>query len=233
MKNGHAPGPSPTPSPASQEPPIGTRSFVPPDYHLPDGYDAVGVLAFRAPAAGDTERGRRILICKAYVTTLPDASTVFQQSPDTPQIVTLWPLNGIDKPWSVDAPPAGPMLDALCATSVDHYAHLAGDRWLARLPAEVRPAANRRGPFLIAWAPPSTQVDPNKPVLIVDLTDFQQEGTILEAFAIWKDRIEANPDLWSHGWDRTLLKLQLQAVSDHYGGLVLAAFKLLPFVGDE
>jgi len=215
---------------AQNKPAIGTRLFVPFDPRLPAAYGAVGVIAFRGAASNDIERSRRILICQAYVSELLDSEVVQERSPDMPQMVTLWPRDDITQPLSFRKTGVADV-SAECGLAVDHYDTFAGEYWLDQL-SDSR-TASRRGPFLIAWSPPDSQGDPNAPALFVDLSDFSQEETILEAFRLWKERIEADPSLWSNGWDRTLLRLKLQATVDKYGGLVVAAFKMVPFVGDE
>ena len=234
-----APPPAPLPWPADPGPakanggshstaPLGTRLFAPADYALPKGYGAVAVVAFRSAPATTAERDRYITICEAYVTGLPDAVIATIAAPNRPQMVTLWPRDDLLAPQSVRAPPPGPALRDLCQASVDNYAYVAADNWLSELPTRVRFGGARRGPFLIAWAPPDARGRPNVPILTLDMSDFRRPELARKAFAAWKTEIEDDPDLWASGWSLTRWKLKVEAMATKHGGPIIAAFKLLP-----
>ena len=216
-------------------PPIGTRMFAPAILDLPAGFSAVGVLAFPRPPANDIERRRALAICKAFITVLPDSAAASAQAPGRAQMVTLWPMTTRTDPQAIDRG----LLDgiperlrtAICARAVLSYGYIAADGWLAQLPRSARLDPAARGPVLIAWAPPASRGDPRAPVLIYDLSAYEQPATLVQAFSIWKKEIEDRPALWGNGWDLTRWRLEAAARLDRYGSGVLAALKLVPFLG--
>lgn len=212
-------------------PSLGTRFFVPAVAALPSGFGAVGVVAFPHPPVDAAERARDIAICRAYVTALPDSRDALAQAPDRPQMVTLWPRTDLATPLSVRAPVAADRAITLCETAIDNYAYVSADGWLADLPARVRLDPSARGPLLIAWAPAASRGDPRTPVLTFDLSSYDQLPTMVSAFGIWKREIESRPDLWKNGWDQTRWRLEAAARVDRYGAGILAALKLVPFLG--
>lgn len=230
-----APAPRPRPPRLDGAPPdneaIATRLFVPPDYALPKGYGAVAVLVFIEPPQDELTRLRYIQVCESYMSVLPDADAVYRERPQLAQMVTLWPREDIAAPLSFKLKSFS-QLGPACAAAVENYAYLAAGGWLAKLPRQARFGADRRGPFLIAWAPPSAVGRANVPILTFDLSDFEQSGTIRTAFRWWRQEIEENPSLWENGWDLTRWKLNTQAMADNYATRILAAVKLVPFIND-
>jgi hypothetical protein len=208
--------------------PLGSRLFTPPLYNVPKGYGAVAVIAFAHPPADDVERKRYLAACAAFVTVLPDAQIAFEEAPSRPQMVTLWPREDLSKPLSVRAPPPGAALDRVCAEAVDNFAYVAADGWLSELPRNVAFERARRGPFLVAWAPPSARGQANVPILRYDLSDFADRAEFVDSLTLWKNEIEDDPDLWSRGWDLTRWRLRIRTFSDHYAEQIFAGLKLVP-----
>lgn len=211
--------------------PLGTRLFTPPIYEIPKGYGAVAVLAFPHPPADDDERARYRAACVAYVTVLPDSAVASAFAPDRPQMVTLWPRDDLQTAMSVQAPGSAAELSRLCAAAVEHYAYLAADGWLSQLPRTVAFDRAARGPFLVAWAPPTARGRPNVPILRYDLSDFAASSEFVDGFTLWKNEIEDDPSLWASGWNLTRWKLKTRALSDRYADRILAGLKLVPFIG--
>jgi hypothetical protein len=213
--------------------PLGTRLFTPPIYDLPKGYGAVAVLAFPHPPTDDDERARYRAACVAYVTVLPDSAVASAFAPDRPQMVTLWPRDDLQTAISVQAPGSAAELSRLCAAAVEHYAYLAADGWLSQLPRTVAFDRAARGPFLVAWAPPTARGRPNVPILRYDLSDFAAASEFVDGFSLWKNEIEDDPSLWASGWNLTRWKLKTRALSDHYAERIFAGLKLVPWIGDH
>jgi hypothetical protein len=211
--------------------PLGTRLFTPPLYEIPKGYGAVAVLAFPHPPADDDERARYRAACAAYVTILPDSAAASAFAPDRPQMVTLWPRDDLQAAMSVQAPGSAADLSRLCAAAVEHYAYLAADGWLSQLPRTVAFDRASRGPFLVAWAPPTARGRPNVPILRYDLSDFATASEFGDSFTLWKNEIEDDPSLWASGWNLTRWKLKTRALSDHYADRIFAGLKLVPWIG--
>jgi hypothetical protein len=213
--------------------PIGTRLFISADGKIPEGYGAIAIVVFpRAPVDAD-DRERAQFVCRAYVGALPDSARVRALDPNRPQMVTVWPRRDLFTYASVVTPASEADLTKLCNDAVQNYYYEAAQTWLARVPTRAGLDASKRGPFLIAWAPPSGLDDPRNPILIFDLSDFDQEDVISEAFSMWKDEIEADPRLWENGWDLTRWRLYTRAGLDHYGPEILAAIQLVPFLNAQ
>jgi hypothetical protein len=211
--------------------PLGTRLFTPPIYEIPKGYGAVAVLAFPHPPADDDERARYRAVCAAYVTVLQDSAVASAEAPDRPQMVTLWPRDDLQTAMSVRAPRSATDLSRICDAAVEHYAYLAADGWLSQLPRTVAFERASRGPFLVAWAPPTARGRPNVPILRYDLSDFAAQSEFVDSFSLWKNEIEDDPSLWASGWDLTRWKLKTRALSDHYADRIFAGLKLVPWIG--
>jgi hypothetical protein len=213
--------------------PLGTRLFTPPLYDVPKGYGAVAVLAFPHPPTDEDERARYRAACAAYVTVLPDSAVASAFAPDRPQMVTLWPRDDLQTAMSVQAPGSAAELSRLCAAAVEHYAYLAADGWLSQLPRTVAFDRAARGPFLVAWAPPTARGRPNVPILRYDLSDFAAPSEFVDGFSLWKNEIEDDPTLWASGWNLTRWRLKTRALSDHYADRIFAGLKLVPWIGDR
>ena len=211
--------------------PLGTRLFTPPIYDIPRGYGAVAVLAFPHPPTDADERARYLAACAAYVTVLPDSAVASAFAPDRPQMVTLWPRDDLRTPMSVQAPASPASLAQLCDAAVAHYAYLAADGWLSQLPRTVAFDRAARGPFLVAWAPPTALGRPNVPILRYDLSDFAAASEFTDSFTLWKNEIEDDPSLWASGWDLTRWRLKTRALSDRYAERIFAGLKLVPWIG--
>jgi hypothetical protein len=141
-------------------------------------------------------------------------------------MVTIWPRKDLHAPLSVPAPTSAAQADAACAAAVDNYDYVAADGWIRSLPQDARFGALRRGPFLVAWAPPGRVGDPRAPLLRFDLSDFDQPPALDGAFRFWRERIEADPSLWQGGWSLTSWRLRLGAWADHVAPEILAGLKL-------
>jgi hypothetical protein len=87
-----------------------SRAFLPPHDIPPEDFAAYGIVAFSQEATSSTTR-RHILVCEAFVPTLPAASLT--QVPPKQQMVTVWPVDSEPIPAAlegrkVNAAGAGP-----------------------------------------------------------------------------------------------------------------------------
>jgi hypothetical protein len=210
--------------------PIGTRLFTAGDAKIPQGYGAIAIVVFPRAPLDDADRDRAMRICRAYVGVLPDSAAVRAIDPNQPQMVTVWPRRDLSSYASVPSPSDEAALVALCGKAVQNYYYEAAQTWLSHVPSRAKIGSDRRGPFLIAWAPPSDLGDPRNPILVFDLSDFDEQDAIGDAFTLWKERIEADPSLWEGGWDLTRWRLFTRAGLDHYGPKIMAAIELVPFM---
>jgi hypothetical protein len=224
-QHAHPPGPTAaTIGPGSE--PLATRLFTPSAFDVPKGFGAIALIAFARSPSSAAERGRYLMICKAFLANFPDSAEVALAAPARPQMVTIWPRKDLHAPLSVPTPSSPAEADAVCAAAVDNYDYLAADSWISRLPPEARFGALKRGPFLVAWAPPRRVGDPRAPLLRFDLSDFDQPQALDGAFRFWKTRIEADPSLWQDGWDLTRWRLQLAAWADHVAPQILSGLQI-------
>ncbi len=162
------------------------------------------------------------------------STVVGQQLPRAQQMVTLWPVvagSAALDPDNQDVHGAGAD-GRVCPSAVHDYDYVQAAAWLARLPPSID-FGTGQGPFLIAWAPARQAGQPHVPILIYDLSAFTTANALKKAMRIWSDEIEDNPAAWSNGWDLTRFRLKAAAAADEYGGEILAAMKLVPFLGNH
>jgi hypothetical protein len=145
-------------------------------------------------------------------------------------MVTVWPRRDLSYPTPIDIQGVPKKkVDDICGAAVSHYAYSLSDRWISSIAVQNVAYKTARGPILIAWAPPNKIGQPHTPVLVFDLSQFDQESDFEQAFQIWKAKIEDDPKLWSRGWSLTRWKLFTRVALDHYGPIILSAFELLPW----
>ncbi len=211
--------------------PIATRLFTASDFRIPDGFGAVAVLIFPNEAALDPARQQRV--CRAFVAVLDDSTAVLAASPSREQMVTIWPVMQVTPALRLTEARRhdSTAVDAICPGAVAAYDYAQASDWSAKLPARAR-SGSRAGPFLVAWAPPSQAGDPRAPILTYDLSGFSTDNQLLDAFRIWKQEIEDDPQLWSGGWNLTRWRLTTRAMADRYGSEIGAAMKLIPWLGE-
>src|SRR5262245_47192231 len=89
-----------------------SRAFLPPHDIPPEDFAAYGIVAFSQEATSSTTR-RHILVCEAFVATLPAASLT--QVPPKQQMVTVWPVDSEPIPAAL----AGSKPD--CKVAVERY----------------------------------------------------------------------------------------------------------------
>jgi hypothetical protein len=202
--------------------------FVPKHFNDLQHYAAVALLAF-PEAPGSVEESKRYhRICEAYLTTLPDAVATGKESPDLRQMVTIWPRKDIVKARSVSGSTFAAAV-AECNRAVDNYDYATATAWLARVPKRAGLDRLSRGPFLIAYAPPSTIGDARAALLAFDLSYLDEANDSQRAFRIWKDEIEEDPKLWEGGWNVERWKAWTASQLDKYGTIITSAISLVPW----
>lgn len=210
-------------------PTVATRLFVPARFTDFKRYGAVAMLAFSQVPGNNAELNRYRRICEAYVTTLPDAIVTNEDAPDLRQMVTIWPRSDMTKLREVYLT-APVRVAEECIPAVRYYDYGTATAWLAHVPRRAGLNRTGRGPFLVAWAPPSAMGKAQSAVLVLDLSDFDRTDEIERAFRIWKEDIEEDPPLWDKGWNIEFWKARIAAKLDKYGKQITDAFVMVPWM---
>lgn len=74
-----------------------------------------------------------------------------------------------------------------------------------------------RGPYLLAWAPPSDEGEPGVLVLSFDLSSANAPEHFADSFRRWRHEIEMSPELWQRGWGVAEMRDAIRAWVDHVG----------------
>jgi hypothetical protein len=190
------------------------RLFAGPDQYPPEAFAAYGIVAFRARASSG-ERERHVMLCEAYVATLPRSAEL--TVPVEEQMVTVWPIDDDKVADELNQLRGG----EICDRAVGHYGlptalQAIGDAGDARL------GRDRRGPFLLAWSPSGDKGDPEALMLIADLTDVTTYAQAEAFFVLWRTDIEANPEYWNRGWNVERLRVAIQLWVDRYGSQIFS-----------
>ena len=81
-----------------------------------------------------------------------------------------------------------------CEQAVDRYNLATAQRAIDTVPERIRPSG--RGPYLIAWSPPTEMNTSSDKVIILDLSGYTTEQHFLEEFVKWREMIVQNPALF-------------------------------------
>jgi hypothetical protein len=165
------------------------RALIAPEEMPPREVAGYGLVAFTTrPQPHDVERYK--LICEAYKATLTSQEELPRDTPLSEQMITYWPI--LDK----NTPEAR---RADCPHLVANYALRLGLDAIQDADKKKEGFANRRGPFLIAWAPSDSRSKPDALVLVFDLSPLDGERSLTEVFQNWRQHITDKPELWRRG----------------------------------
>lgn len=170
-----------------------SRTFVAPGQYPPEQFAAYGMVAFPS-RPNRSSRDRYILVCREYWSAL-SASSELDIPPDQ-QMVTVWPVGTPEIADYLSVPGA----EENCEQAVDDY-HL-GTAQTAIRHAEIADGEPRsgRGPYLLAWAPPTEKGHEGVLVLSIDLSSSSAPQHFADSFRRWREQIEMQPELWQRGW---------------------------------
>jgi hypothetical protein len=156
------------------------------------------------------------MVCAAFLASLPAQRDLPPQIAVSQQMLTIWP---------VDNPDASAHGKPDCDTILDHYDLFGGQSAIADAEAQGQ-VLSGRGPFLIGWSPSNTRGVRDAVVLVIDLTEFDTQGSFDEAFLFWQHKIIEDPALWKSGFSVERLRLAARDFVDHYGSDILKALKI-------
>lgn len=208
-------------SPQSNSAPVGrravptpTRTFAGPGQFPPTGFRGYGFVAFPA-RAGEFDFERHMMICQAYMNSLPTISAVRQSHKD--KFVTVWPLTNRDVADKLNRQVHRSEVAAACKRAINGY-DVNRAREVIRM---VRQSENAtfegRGPFLFGWIPADGFGEAGKLILLLDLsrvTTYEQALTQLQS---WQQRVETNPELLRDGFSIENLRRLIRDWSDQHG----------------
>lgn len=180
------------------------------------GVGAYGVVALRGRPT-DATRDRLMRLCQAYVTYLPRWDTLPGSVAAADRMATIMP---------VDDPDASRVKSDDCSYVLDHYDVYGG---LSALEDAARQGADVSGvgPFLIGWAPASARGQPDKVVLVYDMSAFVSQDSFDRAFIWWQQKIILDPALWRHGWSVDRIRISVRDFFDRYGQAAMEAIKFV------
>ena len=191
------------------------RHFGGPGSYPPEAYRGYGIVVFPATAS-DFDIERHQMICSAFWASLPPTEDLVAAPED--QFVTLWPLIEDDIGDEIRKLP----VDEACALAVEHYNQAAALRAIAA----AKPAgfqAERRGPYLIAWSPPSEINEPDAFVLALDFSGADSYDEVLVLMRDWTRDIETDFELLADGFSMSRLRVKIRRWADRHGDGFLRA----------
>jgi hypothetical protein len=184
------------------------RALIEPAEMPPRDVAGYGIVAFTTrPLAYDIERDKAV--CEAYKATLTSVSELPLNTPPSEQMITYWPVTNKNTPEAQRAD---------CAHLVANYALRLGLDAIQDADKRNEGLANRRGPFLIAWAPSDSRFVPDALVLVMDLSTLDTPRSFVEVFQDWRQHITDNPQLWHRdGFNVEAVRRVIRDTFDRYG----------------
>jgi hypothetical protein len=194
-----------------------TRLFAGPTQFPPTDFAAYGIMAFPSRASTSVGMDRHLMLCEAYVQSLPHASEL--PAPRSAQMVTVWPIEDDDIAKNVNRSPR----EEVCPKAVGTYGLIVALQAIQRA-KRAGLTLSGQGPFLLAWSPPHTMGEQDAIVLYVDLSQTNNSAQALEIMSKWRDEITLNPELWKQGWNIEKLRFEIKKWADWYGPGLLGIF---------
>lgn len=196
-----------------------TRIFAHPRSYPPREFGAYAIVAFKSRADAN-DRDRYIMICRAYMSAVPDSSR--SDLPKVKQLATIWPLE--DE--AAHAEVARSISDAdACELAVDDYGLTTSLRAIRHARSVSQDMheyiAQKRGPFLFAWNPGHAKGQPDALILRMDLSNVVLPAQAKRRFEFWVHEIEENPRVWQDGWQRLPIRNRIAETADRYGQVIL------------
>ena len=195
-----------------------SRLFAGPSQYPPDQFAAYGIVAFPSRASATT-RDRHLMICKAYLASLPHTSEL-DDIPTQEQMATVWPVTSAAA-FDEQSPVAE---SEVCEWAVDEYGLVTGLDALLEAGIALKENLNRRGPYLLAWSPSSQKGEPDAIVLAVDLTGITTYRQANDVFVKWRNEIQLDSDQWEDGWNVEQVRLTIQQWVDDIGPRLFTLF---------
>lgn len=198
---------------------LATRAFAGPSQFPPSAYRAYGMVVFKTRASR-FDRDRHVEACEAYVSAL--AQTTEADVPRDQQMVTVWPVSR-----DAVADEINPLHGAAaCEPAIDNYGLVQAHNALRILQGYGHAGGGYdtggRGPFLVAWTPGGHIAEPESIALLVDLSQVEGGAALVDAMALWRDRIQSDPELWRAEDVRPGLIERLRRFFDENGVLLEA-----------
>jgi hypothetical protein len=190
---------------------VPVRAYLKSSEIPPKSIGAYGVVAFRARPTS-ASRSRLLMVCAAYVASIPTQKSVPGSVSISDQMLTIWPL---DEPSSPEAAKDD------CNFAIDHYDLYGGESAIADAGENIKPDAD--GPFLIGWSPSNTRGVKDKVVLVIDMSPFDSQDSFDQTFQFWKQKIVEDPSLWRNGFSIEAVRLAVRDFADNYGDTILKA----------
>jgi hypothetical protein len=173
-----------------------SRGFAGPTQFPPSDFAAYGIVAFKRRASS-FDRERHLMICEAYVNSLPHASEL--DRPSDEQMITVWPIATDEAADRLNA--LGPA--STCEEAVDNYGLVQAQNAISILERYAATEGDynlaARGPFLIAWTPTSKILEDGSAALVVDLSSVRTYDEAVTWMDRWRERIQDNPEMWRRG----------------------------------
>jgi hypothetical protein len=126
--------------------------------------------------------------------------------------------------WPVDDPDDKGAKNDDCSFVVDHYDLFGGLSAIqdARIQGVTLLG---QGPFLIGWSPSKTRGLPDKIVLAIDLSSYNEQSSLNEMFMFWQQKIVQVPTLWRGGFSLEPIRLVIKEFADRYGQDIIDSIK--------
>jgi hypothetical protein len=203
-----------------------SRAFAGPRQYPPTQFEAYGIIAFQALPFDTDETNRYVNICRGYLAAVPRAKILLDQGiPLSKQMITVWPLDNARLSGELNNTNQDPSLMCRKAVFAIDIASSRNAILNARLTKPGK-SFDGRGPYVIAWSPAQSFGKPNAAVLVLNLSGVSTAAQAAEMFRAWSNDVEANPQLWTGGWNNKSLRVILKLWADRWGSKILSLLSM-------